>query len=71
MEQFSHLSKVHEKCIVERDDLAANLRHISELWEREKEFRRSMECERNFYVSVAIRIGYFTSEGNRMKIYAS
>ncbi|XP_055301047.1 rac GTPase-activating protein 1-like [Sitodiplosis mosellana] len=49
MDKFTQLTKVYEKCVMERDDLAANLQHIGHLWEREKEFRRSMECERNFY----------------------
>lgn len=49
--KFDQLLKEHEKCVKEKKGLVASLQHIGQLWEEEKEFRRSMESERNFYVS--------------------
>lgn len=51
IDKFTQLLKEHQKCVMEKNDLAANLKHIGHLWETEKEFRRSMEYERNLYVS--------------------
>lgn len=42
----------YDKCIAENDKLTANLKHIIQLWETEKEFRRTAESERNYYVSI-------------------
>lgn len=52
IDTLTQLLKEHEKCLREKDSLAANLQHIGELWEMEKEYRRTMEYERNFYVSI-------------------
>lgn len=52
LDKFSELLKDHEKCLFEKSDLDRNLQHISKLWEEEKEMRRIVEAERNFYVSI-------------------
>lgn len=53
---YSKLSKQHKKCIMEKNQLIQNVKHISQLWEREKEILRNTEKELNYYVSILIKI---------------
>lgn len=55
--QLAKLSKEHEKCILEKEQLKRNVEHISQLWEREKEILRTTEKELKYYVSILINFG--------------
>lgn len=50
-DKFTQLLKEHEKCATEKKELIAELKHVDHSYQLEKERRRLIEQERNFYVS--------------------
>lgn len=50
-DKFNRLKNDYDKCLQKKEDLQAELQHICDLWEKEKQTRQSVESERNRFVS--------------------